>query len=138
MKATSISESTSPTLIPQIQWGLESLWLAMVILVPVSFMSGNEVFPPPYVHYIDVFKVGLFRLLTGIMVIFWLIEWCLQGRIPFIPLLNAKGTVGTRLNSGISVPTGWLREQPVRWVILAVVFFLGMHCSAPPCPHHSV
>ena len=112
------------TLVIWINRGLEALWLLAVVLVPLAFVTPDQMISAASITFIEVPKIALLRTLVGLMAVLWLIEWAIEGRFAFPsslrakrPQLNLRGWVG-----GLG---GWLRGHPERWLILAVGFFLG-------------
>ena len=103
---------------------LEALWLLLVVLVPLAFIHRDYAFSEAVIAYVEVPKVALLRTLVGLMTLLWLIDWGIQGRFPTRSWIrNPLGQV--RQQASIGQLANWLREEPTRWLSLAVAFFLG-------------
>ena len=102
---------------------LEALWLLTVVLVPLAFLNRDYLLTEAVIGYVEVPKVTLLRTLTALMAFLWLIEWGLQGRLPSASLFRAEGLLRrpVLLLPRLKI---WLRDQPTRWLVLAVWFFL--------------
>ena len=73
-------------------------------------------------------KIVLLRLLVGLMAALWLFEWGLRSRLPVATIPDA--TPNERiwiLQPRLWLPElqRWLKEEPTRWLTLAVLAFLG-------------
>ena len=117
------------TLALWINRSIEALWLLTVVLVPLAFLGRSEgqnfyAVSEAVIGYVEVPKIALLRTLVGLMAILWLIEWGIQARRP---PTSPNESEGFWLRSTALIPRliGWLRGRPIRWLILAVWFFLG-------------
>lgn len=104
--------------------GLETLWLLTVVLVPLAFLDRDYALSEAIIAYVEVPKVALLRTLAGLMAILWLIEWGIQGRLPFLSQIKGQA-LKLQPSQWWSKLVDWLRVEPTRWVVLAVWFFLG-------------
>ena len=102
---------------------MEALWLVTVVLVPVAFLDPDYVFSEAVIAFVEIPKIAILRTLVGLMAVLWLIEWGLGGRFPLVGWFKRQDP-RPRLSTCWSQPLVWLREQPTRWLILAVWFFL--------------
>lgn len=110
-----------------IRWinrGLEFLWLFTLVAVPLAFVDREAFLSESELAYVDVPKTVLLRTLVGLMAVLWLVEWVLQRRVQM-----GEPFAGQRPHLR---PAGWLRistnslpSDPTRWVMLAVVLYLG-------------
>ena len=123
-RPAAISSATSVILLLWINRGLEVLWLLTVFLVPLAFFGPDYVLSEAIIAYVEVPKIALLRTLVGLMAILWLVEWGIQGRLPLGALDNVRA-LQLRPSAWRSRLVGWLRDQPARWVILAVWFSLA-------------
>jgi tetratricopeptide (TPR) repeat protein len=103
---------------------LELLWLLTVVLVPLVFLDPDSFLSEAVIAYVEVPKIALLRTLVGLMAILWLVEWGLTGQFPLISRFKGSG-LRFQLRAWLAELAGWLRNQPTRWLILAVWFFLG-------------
>jgi len=118
------SASAAATARPWIARSLEALWLLVVVMVPLIFLDRDFAKSEALIAYVEVPKIVLLRTLVGLMAILWLIEWGIQERFPSGS--SSRGDTG-RLGPGtwpgrLKV---WLRNQPTRWLTLAVVAYLA-------------
>ena len=102
---------------------MEALWLLTVVLVPVAFLDPDYVFSEAVIAFVEIPKIAILRTLVGLMAVLWLVEWGLGGRFPLVGWFKRQDP-RPRLSTCWSQPLVWLREQPTRWLILAVWFFL--------------
>lgn len=121
-RASITSTETTENLLLWIRRCLEALWLLTIIMVPLAFFGRDSLVSESELAYVDLPKTGLLRVLVGLMAVLWLLEWGLQGRFPSGHFAKEpKFRPGAMLRS----ITGWLRDQPTRWLTLAVVLYLG-------------
>ena len=123
-RPAAIPAATSVTLLLWLNRGLEALWLLTLLLVPLAFLSPDYVLSEAIIAYVEVPKIALLRTLVGLMAIVWLVEWGIQGWSPFGALGNFR-VLQLRPSEWRPRLAGWLRDQPARWVILAVGFSLA-------------
>ena len=121
--AQSLSDSTATTC-RWINRALESLWLLTAILVPLAFLDREFIVSEAIIAYVEVPKIALLRTLVALMAVLWLIEWGIQGRLSFGSLFQARDS-GFLSTYWLRKLRDWLRERPIRWLFLAVWFFLG-------------
>jgi tetratricopeptide (TPR) repeat protein len=123
-RPTLLRASTTSTLCLWINRGLESLWLLAAVLVPLAFLDRDFAVSEAVIAYVEVPKIALLRTLAALMAVLWMVEWGLRGRFRFGPLFGDPG-FQLRPSTWMAELRGWLREQPSRWLFLAVSFFLG-------------
>lgn len=123
-RPVAIPAAASATLLLWINRSLEALWLLSVLLVPLAFFGPDYVLSEAIIAYVEVPKIALLRTLVGLIAILWLVEWGIQGRLPFGALVNLRAAQ-LRSLAWLGGLFGWLRAQPTRWVMLAVGFFLA-------------
>ena len=104
--------------------GMEALWLLAVFLVPLAFLDPDYAKSEAIIGYLEVPKIALLRLLTGMMAILWLVRWGLSGRLSFPGLAQVKGFAWQPVAWKSWVAT-YLEGNPGRWIILAVAFYLA-------------
>ena len=104
--------------------GLESLWLLMVLLVPLAFLSRDYAMSEAVISNVEVPKVALLRILAALMASLWLIEWAANGLLP-----NSSGSnwEWSKLRPSAWMPrlASWIRDSPGHWLVLAAWFFLA-------------
>lgn len=102
---------------------IEALWLLTVVLVPLAFLDQDHIFSEAEIAFVEIPKIAILRAAVGLMTCLWLINWGINGRFPNVSWPKKPGTFMNP--STYFVPIfSWLREQPTRWLILAVWFFL--------------
>ena len=104
--------------------GLELFWLIAVFLVPLAFLDRDSISSEAVIAYVEVPKIALLRILAGLMAILWLLEWAIESRLDFGHLLRDARRV-PRAAEWPGKVGAWLRDRPIRWLFLAVWFFLG-------------
>ena len=118
-----ISKASAVTINLWIKRGLESLWLLMVVLVPLAFFSRDYAVSEAVIAYVEVPKVALLRALTALMAFLLLVEWAITGM-----QLNSSvlGWDFDKIRPSAWIPqlAHWLRASPGNWVVLAASFFL--------------
>lgn len=122
-----MSGSPNTTTIPWITRALESLWLLVVLLVPLVFLGRNYGEWSSVIGSFELPKIVLLRTLVALMAALWLVEWALQGR-PLSPTVFKPFRViapGLYLTAGVKIVKLWLHGEPARWVRLAVLLYLG-------------
>lgn len=117
------STTTAWTLVLWINRGLEFLWLLTIVLVPLVFVSPGYMISETD-GYVALPKIALLRTLAGLMLVLWLLEWGLKGRLTF-DSFSREGLVWLRPSALASSLGGWLRAEPARWLTLAVSLYLG-------------
>ena len=117
-------DAGTATLTQWINRALEFLWLLAVILVPLGFLDREYAGSEAVISYVEVPKIALLRTLVAGMAVLWLMGWAIKARYPSRDL-----TPGTRFpirpSTWLPALSGWLNGQPVRWLFLAVGFYLG-------------
>jgi len=119
-----VSDVTGESLVLWINRALELLWLLAVFLVPLAVVRPGDMVSSTLIAYVEVPKIALLRTLVSLMAILWLVEWGVSNRFAF-------GTTFTALRSRrwpgplLVGLLDWLRQQPARWLILAVGLFAG-------------
>ena len=121
---STLSTGTAAMVSLWINRGLEALWLLTVFLTPLAFLDQTYAISEASIGYVEVPKIALLRTLAGLMAALWLIEWGIQGRLPFEGLLGSPGQ-NFQPRQWFPRLRGWLRDRPTRWLLLAVWFFLG-------------
>ncbi len=104
--------------------GLEFLWLATIVSVPLAFFKGSEVLSYAF-PFIELPKIALLRTLVGLMAILCLIEWGIKSRIPYSPLVHSTSVLGK-----VNRTKSWLGSHPANWVTLMVMVFLASIISS--------
>lgn len=89
---------------------MEVLWLLTVGLVPVLFA------PPDFMLFLDVPKIAILRILTGLMALLWIAEWALKSNSTYESLLNIRKMPETFL--------GWMNRGPASWIVLSATLFV--------------
>lgn len=104
--------------------GLEILWLLTVIFVPLVFLGRSYGEWSSILESYELPKIALLRTLAGLMASLWLIEWGLQhgGNLNFV---GPGGEFSVRPGAWFSSLRQWLRGEPTRWLVLAVVIYLA-------------
>ena len=103
-----------------VQWAarvggaLEATWLLTAALVPLIFVPTDFMLSEAVNAYVEVPKTTALRLLAGMMVILWILEWLLKGGIQRPPRMTGYLT---RLRD-------WLIEQPSRWIVVAACIYI--------------
>ena len=122
-KATA-SAGTTDNLILWINRGLEALWLLTVILVPLAFLGRSYGEWSSIIGSYELPKITVLRTSAGLIAILWLLEWALQAGFHSGagPKWLPWGVQPTRWPRGLAE---WLRAQPIRWLTLAVILFIG-------------
>ena len=103
---------------------LEACWLLTAFLVPLAFFDRDFASSEAVIGYVEVPKIALLRTLAGIMVILWMIEWGVQGKLPVLSRTSPEGVL-LQPKQWLPKLRGWLAGAPTRWVVLAAWFFLG-------------
>ena len=95
-----------------------------MVAVPLAFVDRESFLSELELAYVDVPKTVLLRTLVGLMGALWLIEWALQRRVEMGYTFTERRR---HLHPEVWLRnlTCWLRGDPTRWVILAVVLYLG-------------
>ena len=106
-----------------IERGMEGLWLLTVALVPLAFLGREFGEWSSVIGSFELPKIALLRTLVALMVVLWLVEWALKGGLYPAITLDGYGTFAY-VKSRPAALAAWLRGQPVRWLFLAVIFFL--------------
>ena len=91
-----------------------------IVLVPLVFLGRELAAGSSTLASFELPKIVTLRLLVGLMICLWLLEWGLQSRY--------SGIVPWHKSSPRSWIWGircWLRENPTRWLYLAVGIFTG-------------
>jgi hypothetical protein len=101
---------------------MEALWLLTVVLVPLAFLDKEYIYSEAEIAFIELPKIAILRTLVGLMTILWLLEWGIGGRFPLGSWFNRR-QMQARPSTYLAPILGWLREQPSRWLIVAVWFF---------------
>jgi len=102
---------------------MEALWLITVVLIPVAFLDEGYVISEAAGAFVEIPKIAILRTMVGLMTVLWLIEWGINGRFAFLDWIKNPGPL-SKPSTYLSRPFSWLQEQPTRWLILAVWFFL--------------
>ena len=100
------------------------LWLATVVLVPLAFLGRDHGEWSSIIGSFELPKLVILRTLVGLMAGLWAIEWGLQGWLSIGVPFNRERQ-WARPRRWIGLLRSWLRGNPVRWLKLAVVFFLA-------------
>ncbi|MBM3941997.1 MAG: hypothetical protein FJ316_03555 [SAR202 cluster bacterium] len=93
--------------------GLEALWLALVVLIPLAYLHGGDVLGSPVIFFGVVPKLALLRAGAALMAALWLAEWALQAGFP------AFRVGPPALASVLPRTKRWLQDRPGRWLHLA-------------------
>lgn len=103
---------------------LEFLWLLTVVSVPLAFVDRGSFLSELELAYVDVPKTVLLRTLVGLMAVLLLVEWALPRRVRRgYPIVGQRPHL--QPEDWLRHLAGWLRRDPMRWVTLAVVLYLG-------------
>ena len=103
---------------------LESLWLLTLIVVPLAFLGRSYGEWSSAIGSYELPKITILRTLAGLTVALWLTEWVLkdiQSKTRLTPA-PAKHLQPSNWLLWLRV---WLRDQPMRWLTLAVLLLLG-------------
>ncbi len=112
------ANGTAPT--PALLWAgrlagaLEATWLLTVALVPLIFVPTDFMSSEAVNAYVEVPKTTALRLLAGVMVILWAVEWLLKGGLTRPPQASRP----------LARLRGWLMEQPSRWIVVAATIYV--------------
>ena len=101
-------------LIPYVERAIEVLWILAAVLVPLIFVPKFSILSEAVNAYVEVPKTTVFRLLVGMMVILWVVEWALKGGLH---KRYSMAGYSTRI-------WNWVAEQPSRWVVVAAIFYV--------------
>ncbi|MCE2403893.1 MAG: tetratricopeptide repeat protein [Dehalococcoidia bacterium] len=105
---------------PALRWAgriagaLEATWLLTAALVPLIFVPTDFMSSEAVNAYVEVPKTTALRLLAGVMVILWIVEWLLRGGLTRPPQASRSLV---RLQA-------WLVEQPSRWIVVAATIYI--------------
>ncbi len=127
MTTSSVTTSAafdSTTIVRWINRGLELLWLAAAVLVPLAFVDRDYMISEAVIGYVEVPKIMLLRTVAGLMAILWLVEWALTSKVS-LESLAAAGRPLYSPRCWLPRLRDWLRVDPTRWLLLAVGFFLS-------------
>ena len=105
---------TQVALIPYVERAIEVLWILAAVLVPLIFVPKFSILSEAVNAYVEVPKTTVFRLLVGMMVILWVVEWALKGGLH---KRYSMAGYSTRI-------WNWVAEQPSRWVVVAAIFYV--------------
>ena len=89
---------------------IEAPWLAAVLFVPLVFA------PPGWFAFFESPKVALLRVVAGIIAALWTIDVALA-----VWGYGRSAVDGWRRRARV-----WLREEPVRWTVVAGATFLAL------------
>ena len=102
---------------------LEFLWLFTLVAVPLAFVDRETFLSESELAYVEVPKTVLLRTMVALMAVLWLVEWALErwfqreypiaGQMPYL-----------HFEDWLKNLADWLKRNPTRWVILAVVLYL--------------
>ena len=118
------TNSAVAALVPWINRALEALWLLTVVLVPLIFFDPDFAFSEAVISYVEVPKIALLRTLVALMAILWLVKWSIEGHSGFGGLVRGRDSSFFSMY-WLRTLRDWLIERPIRWLFLAVWFFLG-------------
>ncbi|MQF66935.1 tetratricopeptide repeat protein [SAR202 cluster bacterium AD-802-F09_MRT_200m] len=111
---------------------MEILWIMSVFLVPLVFLGREFVISEAVIGYVELPKITLLRILTGLLSILWLMEWGCSGNCSSVTALSISNLVAQARNK-FSDAVSWRKGHPGRWLILAVWFFLGSTLLSTIC-----
>ena len=114
--------ATTPVL--WINRALESLWLIALLAVPLAFLGRSYGEWSSAIGSYELPKLSILRTLAALLAALWLTEWVLKDIQSKTRLTPAPAK---RLQPSEWLPRlrGWLRDQPVRWLTLAVFFLIS-------------
>ncbi|PKB84372.1 MAG: hypothetical protein BZY88_00080 [SAR202 cluster bacterium Io17-Chloro-G9] len=99
----------------------EAVWLLLVFVVPLAFLSRSDILSSPVIVFIEVPKIAILRTLAGLLGALWLAEWALESKQP--------AGIGYGARRGWDSLRRWFRPSgptdPIGWVRLAVTFYFG-------------
>ena len=72
---TASPRETAPTLTIWVNRGLELLWLMIVVLVPLAFVSREYMVSEAAIAHLEIPKIAVLRTLAGLIAVLLLIEW---------------------------------------------------------------
>ena len=99
---------------------LEALWLTAVVLMLLVFLGREYGEWSSIIGSYELPKIALLRVLVGLMVILWAVEWVFT-RPASSPLCWSNATRWPlRPRAWLDRLGGWLTERPVNWLWLAV------------------
>jgi len=108
--------SPGPALIRYVEYGMETLWLATIALVPIIFVPPDYILSEAVNSYVEVPKTVALRVLVAFMVMLWIIEWALKGG------LQRQYQVSRLPGRAVA----WVRVAPGGWVVLAAVLYMAV------------
>ena len=123
-KSASVKAINIQTLMTWTNRSNELLWLLVVVLVPVAFVSKGELISASAIAYLEVPKIALLRTFVGLMAVLWLIEWGIHAW--FAPPASLReGGLLSHPRGWAAALRSWLGSQPGRWMFLAVALFVA-------------
>ena len=121
---TASPREIAPTLTIWVNRGLELLWLMIVVLVPLAFVSREYMVSEAAIAHLEIPKIAVLRTLAGLIAVLWLIEWGMTDRTSGDTLLWRRWS-GFNPAALFLKSHDWLRGRPTRWLVLAVLFYLA-------------
>lgn len=94
---------------------LEATWLLTAALVPLIFVPTGFMSSEAVNAYVEVPKTTALRLLAGVMVILWIVEWLVKGGLSRPP----------QMSGWLARLQPWLVEQPSRWIVAAATIYVA-------------
>ena len=102
----------------------EALWLLTIVLVPLAFLGRSYGEWSSEIGSFELPKITILRTTAGLIASLWLIKRALNSQS--IPGSFSRAfAMFLRPASWPSALRDWLLERPVRWLMLAVLLFLG-------------
>ena len=121
---TPASLTYSESLIPWLNRAMETLWLLVIILVPLVFLGRSYGEWSTPLSSFELPKITLLRTAAGLIAMLWLLEWALRP--------GARQGVESNWLLRVVQPSRWLGElarwlgdRPTRWLTIAVLLFFG-------------
>ena len=104
------------TLAKSVEYGMETLWLATIALVPLIFVPPDYILSEAVNSYVEIPKTVALRILVAFMVMLWIVEWVIKGG------LQRQYHVGRLPGNAIS----WVRAAPGGWIVVAAVLYIAV------------
>ena len=99
----------------------EVVWLLLVFVVPLAFLSSSNILSSPVIVFVEIPKVAILSTLALLMGTLWLAKFLLAGHgSPVMDRGAARGWVNIRRWFRLMLPPG-----PAGWVRLAAAFYFG-------------
>ena len=96
--------------------GIETLWLATIALVPLIFVPPDYILSEAVNSYVEIPKTVALRILVGLMVVLWIVEWVLNGG------LQRRYDVKQLPKNAVA----WMKAAPGGWIVVAAALYIAV------------